>query len=45
MSIGPGTYHLNLPLGMAAVLPWFHTSFSKPAGPQPAGPPALEEDS
>ena len=45
MSIGPGTYCLDLPPSIAAVHPWFHTSLIKPAWPQPAGPPALEDDS
>ena len=29
---------------MAAVHPWFYASLLKPAGPQPAGPPALEDN-
>ena len=45
MSTGPDTYCLDLPTSMAAVHPWFHVSFLKPAGPQPAGPSALEDDS
>ena len=45
MSIGPGTYCLDLPPSIAAVHPWFHTSLPKPAGPQPAGLPALVNDS
>ena len=45
MSIGLGTYRLDLPPSIAAVHPWFYTSFLKPAGPQPVGPPALEDDS
>ena len=42
---GPSTYCPDLPLSMAAVQPWFHTYLLKPAGPQPAGPPALKDDS
>ena len=45
MSTGPGTYHLNLPLSIAAVHPWFHTSLPKPDGLQPAGSRALKDDS
>ena len=45
MSTGPGTYHLALLPSMAAVHPWFHTSLLKRAGPQPARPPALVDDS
>ena len=45
MPTGPGTYHLDLLPSMAAIHPWFHTNLLKPAGPQPAGPPALEDDS
>ena len=45
MSKGTGTYHLDLLPSMASVHPWFHTSLLKPAGPQPAGPPALADDS
>ena len=45
MSTGPDTYCLDLPLFTAAVHPWFHTNLLKLAGPQPAGPPALEDDS
>ena len=45
MFSGPGTYHLALPSNMAAVYPWFHTNLLKPSGPQPSGPPALEDDS
>ena len=30
---------------MAAVHQWFYTSLLKPAGPQPSGPPAQEDDS
>ena len=30
---------------MATVQQWFHTSILKPAGPQPVGLPALEDDS
>ena len=44
MSTGPGTCHLDLLSIMAAVHPRFHTSFLKPTGPQPARPPALEDD-
>ena len=39
------TYSLDLPPSMAAVHPWFHPILLKPAGPQPAGPLALEDDS
>ena len=45
ISIGAGTYSLDLLPSMAAVHPWFHTSLLKPSGPQPAGPPALADDS
>ena len=30
---------------MAAIHLWFYTSLLKPAGPQPVGPPILEDDS
>ena len=39
----PGTYHLDLPPIIAAVHPWFQNSLFKPARPQPAGPPVLED--
>ena len=45
MSTGPCTYHPDLSPSMAAVHPLLHTSLFKPAGPQPAGPPALEDNS
>ena len=45
MSTGPGTYCLDLLPSMAAVPLWFHTSLLKAAGPQPSGPPALEDNS
>ena len=45
MSTGPGIYCLDLLPSMAAVHPWFYTSLLKPAGPQPSGPPALEDNS
>ena len=45
MSTGPSTYCLDPPPSMAAVHPWFYTSLLKPAGPQTAGPPVLEDDS
>ena len=45
MSIGPGIYCLDLPPSMASVHPYFYISLLKPTGPQPAGPPALEDDS
>ena len=44
VSTGPGIYCLDLLPSMAAVQPWFHTGFLKPAGPQPSGPPALEDN-
>ena len=44
ISTGPETYQLELPPSMATVHPWFHTSLLKPAGSQPTGPPAVEED-
>ena len=43
--MGPSTYNLDLLQSMAAVHPWFHASLFKPAGPQPARLPALEDDS
>ena len=45
MFTGPGTYHLDLPPRMSAIHPWFYTSLLKPAGPQPAGPYVLEDNS
>ena len=41
------SWYLSLDIlpSMAAFRPWFHTSLLKPAGPQPAGLPALEDDS
>ena len=45
ISTVPCTYCLDLLPSIAAVHPWFYTSLFKPAGPQPAGPPALEDDS
>ena len=45
LSMVPGTYHLDLLPSMADVHPWFDTSLLKSAGPQPAGPLALEDDS
>ena len=45
MSTGSTNHPLDLPLIMATVYPWFHISLLKPAGPQPFGPPALEDDS
>ena len=45
LSIGPDTYCLDLLPSMVAVHPWFYNSLFKPAGPQPAGPPVLEDDS
>ena len=44
MSTGPGTFYLDFLPSMAAIQPWFHTSLVKPAGPQPVGPPSLEDD-
>ena len=44
-SIGPGTYHLDLPPSMASVDPWFYSSLLKIVGSQAAGPLALENDS
>ena len=44
MSTGPGTYHLDLLPSMVSVHPWFYTSLLKPVRPQPAGPPALEDN-
>ena len=45
MATRSGIYHFNLLLSMATVYPWFHNSLFKPAGPQPAGPPTLEDNS
>ena len=45
MTTGPGTYHLDLLPSIAAVHPWFYNNLFKPAGPQPAGPPTLADDS
>ena len=45
MSTGSGTYRLDIPPSMGAVYPWFYTILLKPAGLQPTGPPALEDDS
>ena len=45
MSTRPGTYRLDHSPNMAAIHPWFHTNLLKPAGPQPAGLCALEDDS
>ena len=45
MSTGICIYCLDIPTSMAAIDPWFHTSLFKPGRPQPAGPPALEDDS
>ena len=44
ISTGLGIYHLKLLHSMDAVHPWFHTSFLKPAEPQAAGIPVLEDD-
>ena len=41
----PGIYWLDFLLSMASIYPWFYTSILKPAGPQSAGPLALEDDS
>ena len=38
-------YYLDTPLNMVTVHLYFHTSLLKPVGSQPAGPPALEDDS
>ena len=35
---------MNIPPSMAAIHPWFFNGLLKPAGPQPAGPPALEDE-
>ena len=45
MSTGAGTYYLDLLLSIAAIHPWLQTSFLKLAGPQPARPSTLEDDS
>ena len=45
MSTGLDTYCMDLPPSMTAVHPWFYTSLFKPAGLQPAKPPALADDS
>ena len=45
MSMGPGTYHLDLPPSMDAVHPWFCSSTFNLVGPYPAVQPALEDDS
>ena len=45
MSTGHGIYCLDLAPSLAAIHPWFYTSLLKPVGPQPAGPPALADDS
>ena len=44
-STGLGTFHLDLPPSMATGHLWFHTRLLKPAGPQPAGPTVLADDS
>ena len=43
ISEGPGTYQMDFLPSMATIHPWFYTSLLKPAGPQLAGPPALED--
>ena len=45
LSTGPGTYFLDLPPSMAAIHPWFHTTYFKPAVLQSSGPLALEDNS
>ena len=45
ISTGPGTYCLDLLPSMAAIHPWFNTSLLKPAVPQPARGPAMEDNS
>ena len=45
ISAGLGTYHLDLLPSMATVHLLFNTSLPNPDGPQPAGPPVLEDNS